>query len=32
MSGTGSTVYGVFEKEIDLSSFNSDYFVQGFQL
>ncbi len=32
MSGTGSTVYGIFEKEIDLSSFNSDYFVQGFQL
>jgi len=32
MTGTGSTVFGIFEKEIDLSVFNSDYFVQGFQL
>ena len=32
MTGTGSTVFGIFEKELDLSVFNSDYFVQGFQL
>jgi 4-diphosphocytidyl-2-C-methyl-D-erythritol kinase len=26
MTGTGSTVYGIFEKKIDLNGFNSSYF------
>lgn len=32
MTGTGSTVFGVFEKEVALKGINPHYFVQGFQL